>query len=150
IEISPGKKSVSLGDPFHPAMKGAPVNIAHPDSPLSSIQEREPMKPRLQRIAVFGVLFLFALSGRAHARDNSPLTASTQLVIVTTADWGSVSGQAQLFEKHGPHDHWRRVGDPFEVVVGGTGLAWGAGVLPTSAHDVRAATDPVKKEGDGK
>jgi L,D-peptidoglycan transpeptidase YkuD (ErfK/YbiS/YcfS/YnhG family) len=108
------------------------------------------MKPRVQWTAVFSVLFLFALSGLARAGESSLLTASTQLVIVTTADWGSVSGQAQLFEKHGPRDHWRRVGDPFEIVVGNAGLAWGAGVLPASAHDGRAAADPVKKEGDGK
>src|SRR5262245_30087809 len=91
------------------------------------------MRPRVQGMLVLGILFLFALSGLAHAGESSPLGASTQLVIVTTADWGSVSGQAQLFEKHSPRDHWRRVGDPFEVVVGGAGLAWGAGVLPGSA-----------------
>jgi D-alanyl-D-alanine dipeptidase len=108
------------------------------------------MKLRLPRIPVFGVLFLFALSGPAHAGQSSPLSASTQLVVVTTADWGSVSGQAQLFEKHGPRDHWLRVGAPFEIVVGNAGLAWGAGVLPASSHDVGASTDPVKKEGDGK
>jgi len=108
------------------------------------------MNPQAQRMPVFGVLLLFALSGLAHAGESSPLGASTQLVIVTTADWGSVTGQAQLFEKHGPRDHWRRVGDPFEIVVGGAGLAWGAGVLPANARGVRAASDPVKKEGDGK
>src|SRR5262249_19625121 len=107
------------------------------------------MRPRVQRMLVFSILFLFALSGLAHAGENSPLAASTQLVIVTTADWGSVSGQAQLFEKRRPGDHWRRIGDPFEVVVGGAGLAWGAGVLPAKP-DVRAESDPVKKEGDGK
>ena len=108
------------------------------------------MKPRVQRTSVFGILFLFALGGLAHAGQSSQLTTSTQMVVVTTADWGSVTGQAQLFEKHRPHDHWRRVGDPFEIVVGKTGLAWGSGVLPASAHEIRAATDPVKQEGDGK
>jgi len=108
------------------------------------------MKLRVQGMPAFGVLFLVALSALAHAGQSSPPTASTQLVIVTTADWGSVSGQAQLFEKHSPRDHWRRVGDPFEIVVGGAGLAWGAGVLSGNAHDIRAASDPVKKEGDGK
>jgi D-alanyl-D-alanine dipeptidase len=108
------------------------------------------MKLPVQRTAAFGVLFLFALSGLSHAGQSSPLTTSTQLVVVTTADWGSVSGQAQLFEKHGPRDHWRRVGDPFEIVVGNAGLAWGAGVLSASTHGIRSATDPVKKEGDGK
>src|SRR5262249_24762725 len=87
------------------------------------------MNPRI-RMPVFGVLLLFALSGLAHAGESSPLSASTQLVIVTTADWGSVSGQAQLFEKHSPRDHWRRVGDPFEIVVGGAGLPGAPAFFP--------------------
>ena len=107
------------------------------------------MKLRAQRSAAFGVLFWFALSGLAYAGQSSPLTTSTQLVIVTTADWDSVSGQAQLFERRKQHGHWKRVDAPFEVVVGQAGLAWGEGILG-DARDIRAASDPIKKEGDGK
>lgn len=110
------------------------------------------MKPNTTQNRILCFLFLLALSCVAHAGDSSPspLAASTQIVVVTTADWDSVTGQARLFERQGQRDRWKRVGDPFEIVVGKTGLAWGDGLLAADAAGVRAATEPVKKEGDGK
>jgi hypothetical protein len=108
------------------------------------------MKPHLPRTLVVCVLYMLAMSCLAQARENSPLASSTQLVVVTTADWDSASGQAQLFERQKPHGHWKRVDAPFEIVVGQAGLAWGDGVLGPGARDIRAASDPIKKEGDGK
>ncbi len=108
------------------------------------------MKPHAKQTLVLRVLNLLVLSCLAQTGQNAPLGSSTQLVVVTTADWDSVTGQAQLFERQRPRDRWRRVGATFEIVVGKTGLAWGEGVLPAGAADIRTAAEPVKKEGDGK
>src|SRR5262249_41899634 len=69
-----------------------------------------------------------------------------QIVVVTTAGWDTVAGQAQIFERRTPGASWKPVGSPFEIVVGKTGLAWGHGVLTPAPQ----ASDPIKKEGDGK
>lgn len=82
------------------------------------------------------------------AADSSALDQSTQLIVVTTADWTAVPGRLKHYERATPRDAWRPVGEPIEIVVGKTGLAWGMGVLPVD--QVRSASDPVKKEGDGK
>src|SRR5437660_167118 len=82
------------------------------------------------------------------ARDKSPLASSTQVVVVTTSDWNAAEGTLQRFERAGPEKKWRAVGEAFPVVVGKNGLGWGSGVMSTDK--VRAASDPIKKEGDGK
>lgn len=86
----------------------------------------------------------------AHAAQPSPVASSAQLIVVTTPDWNSTTGQAQLLERRKPGDHWKQVGEPFEIVVGKAGLAWGSGVSLSLLSNVRGASDPVKKEGDGK
>ena len=87
----------------------------------------------------------------AHSADVAelaPLVQSTQLVVVTTADWNAVDGHLQRYERATSHDAWRSVGEPIPIVVGKTGLAWGRGVTPD--HQVITESNPVKKEGDGK
>lgn len=73
-----------------------------------------------------------------------------QMVVVTTADWNSVSGVLQRFERHGSHDKWKAVGQPFPIVVGKTGLAWGDGLITSERLGADGGKDPVKREGDGK
>jgi D-alanyl-D-alanine dipeptidase len=70
-------------------------------------------------------------------------TAPGQALVVTTAGWTDVSGTAQRYQKTG--DQWTKVGDPFPIVVGKTGLAWGRGTVDTAN-----LTGPQKHEGDGK
>lgn len=70
------------------------------------------------------------------------------MIVVTTPDWNAVEGMLQRYERATPHDTWRPTGEPITIVVGNNGFGWGIGVIPTD--DVRAASDPVKKEGDGK
>lgn len=65
-----------------------------------------------------------------------------QLVLVTTADWDTTQGELRRFERDGAD--WRQVGDAAPIVVGRTGIAWGAGL--NSNH----GDGPVKREGDGK
>lgn len=81
------------------------------------------------------------------AKHPSILAQSRQLVIVTTADWDSVSGTLQRFEKRGADGHWTKVGESVAVVVGKSGMGWGDGVVAVPEH---GAKDPVKHEGDGR
>jgi len=75
---------------------------------------------------------------------------STQMIVVTTSNWGAVEGRLQRFERAAPHDSWRPAGKGIPIVVGSKGLAWGVGVVADSAPNVRVAAEPVKREGDGK
>jgi zinc D-Ala-D-Ala dipeptidase len=69
---------------------------------------------------------------------------SQQIMIVTTPDWTATRGTMQRFERGGPGTAWRAIDSVVPVVVGRTGLAWGAG------FDQGARSDPRKHEGDGK
>ena len=96
-----------------------------------------------------------ALPAAVRAAEPSALASSTQMIVVTTSDWSAVEGRLQRYERGNPHKKWRAVGEPISVVVGKNGLGWGAGVIPTdnapnTKTKIRAAADPVKKEGDGK
>jgi D-alanyl-D-alanine dipeptidase len=66
---------------------------------------------------------------------------TSQLVVVTTADWTATAGVMQRYEKH--LYRWRAVGPSIDVVIGRTGFAWGRGF-----HGPQ--NGPQKKEGDGK
>jgi len=76
------------------------------------------------------------------------MDGSTQMMVVTAPDWTAVDGQLQRFERHGPGQAWRAVGDAIPVVVGKKGMGWGLGIVPIER--LRGANDPVKQEGDGK
>ncbi|RNF85393.1 hypothetical protein EER27_06450 [Lysobacter psychrotolerans] len=70
-----------------------------------------------------------------------PWSRSTQLVLVTTADWDASRGTLQAFERDG--DQWRAASAPAPVVIGRAGSAWGSGLHP-------AQGGPAKREGDGR
>jgi D-alanyl-D-alanine dipeptidase len=67
-----------------------------------------------------------------------------QLVVVTTPAWDSISGTMQRFTRVRHNLAWRADGAPVRVVMGRTGLAWGADTLG------RGSRDPRKREGDGR
>lgn len=69
---------------------------------------------------------------------------SLQVIVVTTIDWNAIRGKAQLFERKTIKSDWKKVGDSFPVVVGKNGLAW------SNEANMKAETQPHKKEGDGK
>jgi L,D-peptidoglycan transpeptidase YkuD (ErfK/YbiS/YcfS/YnhG family) len=77
----------------------------------------------------------------------APYSKSLQAVVVTTKDWPAVPGEAQLFERKKPGSKWKKLGEPFPVVVGRSGLGWGDGL-----NELPAAVDKsmLKVEGDGK
>jgi L,D-peptidoglycan transpeptidase YkuD (ErfK/YbiS/YcfS/YnhG family) len=100
----------------------------------------------LTRAVMIEFLFVVLCSALAAAQAPQPLASSTQLLVVTTADWNAVPGVLQLYERSQPSRTWQMVGTPIEVVVGKNGLGWGSGMVPVSV----AGLDPVKREGDGK
>ena len=79
-----------------------------------------------------------------HAAAAAPVPASArQLVLVVTPSWDTTSGTLRRYARSSANAPWRRVGRTVPVVVGATGLAWGADSLG-------AAGDPHKREGDGR
>ncbi|MBS1799740.1 MAG: hypothetical protein JSS95_07940 [Acidobacteria bacterium] len=101
------------------------------------------MTPR----TIFACFMLGVATVSATAKDNAPLSSSTQLIVVTTPGWDSVDGHMQRYQRKSVRDAWQPVGDAFAIVVGKHGLGWGAGVMPVAEP---ASAGPVKKEGDGK
>lgn len=91
-------------------------------------------------------------SGSTQARSfkSDALAHSTQTIVVTTSNWDAVEGRLQRYERATTHEKWRPVGDRISIVVGKNGLGWGNGVIATDDSNVRVASDPVKREGDGK
>lgn len=97
---------------------------------------------RLAVILVFVAACAPAGVASAKARRKSPLAGSRQVVLVTTPDWNSLRGTLRRFERRGAG--WTQIGEDFEVVVGRSGLGWGAGLVETEGEG------PSKREGDGR
>ncbi len=74
----------------------------------------------------------------------NPLARTRQCLVVTAANWGSTTGVLRAFECD-PAGDWKPVDEAVPVVLGKTGLAWGAGFLQPLMTD-----GPRKKEGDNK
>jgi D-alanyl-D-alanine dipeptidase len=95
-------------------------------------------------------LALAIAQGKSAARRSSatsPFANSTQLIVVTTADWDAVDGKLQRFERPSEEADWRPLGASIPVVVGKKGTGWGIGLAGLPPHD---SGDPIKKEGDRK
>jgi hypothetical protein len=75
---------------------------------------------------------------------------TTQIIVVTTPGWNAVDGRLQRYERATPRDTWQPKGEPISIVVGKNGLGWGIGVIASDDPKIRLASDPVKREGDGK
>ncbi len=76
-----------------------------------------------------------------------PFSKSLQAVVVTTKNWSSVQGAAQLFERKNIAAKWKPFGKSFPVVVGKNGLAWSDGLNDLPSDTGRLL---MKTEGDGK
>jgi hypothetical protein len=96
------------------------------------------------------VVLVLLWSCVSHAGERNAIQSSTQLIVVTTSGWNAVDGQLQRFQRSSPKKAWSAIGEPVGVVVGKNGLGWGSGVVLLNESGFRDATDPVKKEGDGK
>jgi L,D-peptidoglycan transpeptidase YkuD (ErfK/YbiS/YcfS/YnhG family) len=88
-------------------------------------------------------------SSPSYAKHKNPLRSSTEIVVVTTADWNSPQGVLRRYERSKTNKKWQAVGESITVMVGKSGLAWGSGIVHVDAP-ISSASDPVKKEGDGR
>jgi L,D-peptidoglycan transpeptidase YkuD (ErfK/YbiS/YcfS/YnhG family) len=72
-----------------------------------------------------------------------------QAIVVTTKDWSTVQGKAQLFERKTTKSAWKSVGKDFPIVVGKNGMAWSNELneLPSDTNNGRLL---MKAEGDRK
>jgi len=85
---------------------------------------------------------LLAKRAEALGKFSLEALASRQVVLVVADGWGSTRGRLWRFERGaGP---WRVAGEPFDVVLGRSGLAWGSGLHPPEQQG------PRKQEGDGR
>lgn len=94
--------------------------------------------------------FLLLAVASCWAREPKPMHPSTELLVVTTADWNAVEGTLQRYERQHPGGKWKPVGEAITVVVGKNGLGWGSGLNSAGMSELREPSDPIKKEGDGK
>lgn len=85
------------------------------------------------------------LSDGAVTGSNPTPPLSRQLLVVTSADWDTVPARLFRFTRADAGDAWHAAGPPVAVVLGRTGLAWGAGLNNASRE-----MGPVKHEGDGR
>jgi L,D-peptidoglycan transpeptidase YkuD (ErfK/YbiS/YcfS/YnhG family) len=90
------------------------------------------------RAIFFGVLL--AIGSNAHA-DGVPVNCS-QLIVAAAADWNSMRGNLQRFER--VKDDWTAVSAPIPVLFGKHGLAWGNGLAGQDESGLH------KKERDGR
>lgn len=74
------------------------------------------------------------------------LTDSLQTIIVTTKDWNTLQGTAQLFERPDTNSNWTSKGTEFPVVIGKNGLAWSE----EFSYLLSEKPQTFKREGDGK
>lgn len=108
------------------------------------------LRPIMKKFAyMFAVFVCMIASSSSYARHKDPLRSSTEIVVVTTPDWNSPQGVLRRYERSKANKKWQAVGEPITVMVGKTGLAWGSGIVHVDAP-ISSASDPVKKEGDGR
>jgi L,D-peptidoglycan transpeptidase YkuD (ErfK/YbiS/YcfS/YnhG family) len=67
----------------------------------------------------------------------------TQLIVGTGAEWNSMQGRVQLFER-AAGGAWRASGNSFPVLFGKNGMAWGSGIAGQDEAGLH------KKERDGR
>jgi D-alanyl-D-alanine dipeptidase len=109
------------------------------------------MKPALFLVCLLSVAGRCASApAQAVASGADAFAQSTQMIVVTTSSWDAVEGRLRRFERSNAHETWRPAGEPISIVVGKNGMGWGIGLIAADDANVRAADDPVKREGDGK
>jgi D-alanyl-D-alanine dipeptidase len=105
--------------------------------------------PLVAALVALGAFAAGARATGAQAVDAGPRAAprwrdARQLVLVVTPAWDSTSGTLRRYVRNAAADPWQPDGSPIPIVVGRTGLAWGADTLGARSRA------PRKREGDGR
>jgi D-alanyl-D-alanine dipeptidase len=109
------------------------------------------MKPAAILLCLLAIVGWYGSApAAADTLKSDALARSKQMIVVTTSDWNAVEGRLRRYERATVQEDWRPVGEPISIVVGRNGLGWGIGIVPTGEAQVRSASDPVKREGDGR
>lgn len=113
-----------------------------------TLQSMKPMSILVCLLSIVGSCM--SAPAQAGTLKSDALAGSTQTIAVTAPNWNAVEGRLQRYERATTHEKWRPVGKPISIVVGKNGLGWGIGIMATDDSNVRLASEPVKREGDGK
>ncbi|HET9282382.1 MAG TPA: L,D-transpeptidase family protein [Candidatus Angelobacter sp.] len=103
----------------------------------------------MKSIPILALLICTTVSSPSYARHKDPLRSSTEIVVVTTANWNSPQGVLRRYERSKANKKWQAAGESIAVMVGKSGLAWGSGIVHVDAL-ISSTSDPVKKEGDSR
>lgn len=95
----------------------------------------------MKKVLIIFVFLIAPACVNAGATPKKLISHSKQLVIVTTDNWNSTTGQLQRFERSSIQHYWTPIGKPIPVVTGRHGLGWDSRFKKTEPI--------VKKEGDG-
>ncbi len=95
-------------------------------------------------LVTLAAVAVLALAGCATRPGPStpPTAQARQLVLVTTAGWDDSHATLRRYRRDGTA--WQPVGEPWPVIIGRSGAAWGTGL------HAAAAGGPTKREGDGR
>jgi hypothetical protein len=105
---------------------------------------------RCSRVCNLSAVAFLALAVSLRAQQPTALKQSTQVLIVTVADWNTTAGVLQPVERDSVQEKWKLAGAPITVAIGRNGLGWGLGLVPREELAGNASDGPVKREGDGK
>ena len=100
-------------------------------------------------IYLFAGFICISTCARSYTRQPDPLHSSREIIVVTTSDWNSPQGTLRRYERTEAGKKWKAIGEPIVVMIGKSGLAWGSGLVSVDKQ-AAIATDPIKKEGDGR
>jgi len=93
------------------------------------------------RALFFAILFLGVIAfNSAYAGDDRLGLDAKQMVVCLAADSSSFEGTLQLFSRD-DSGQWQRDGEPWPVLFGRGGLAWGRGLHPPQAGPQKATGD---------
>lgn len=99
---------------------------------------------RLHPLLLAGLALVLAACANHGVRGTAAWPGTTQMVVVTTADWNASVGELRRYERDTVHLPWHQVGTAATVTIGRAGSAWGIGLHPAQPDG------PQKREGDGR
>ncbi len=95
------------------------------------------------RTAIYLSLLFFPMLTPAADFEKAIPRSCGQMVLVTTAGWGTSAATVRRLERASPGAAWQPVGPAWPALLGERGLGWGLGL-----HQVPGGSAPHKQEGD--